>query len=516
MRTEQTVRAAIYLRISIDDEMDGLAIERQRKQCMGIVAMRGWTLVGEYVDQGISASKRNVRRPEYDRMESDYRAGRFDAIVCYDLDRLTRQPRQLEDWIDAAETGQLALVTASGEADLTTDNGRLFARIKASVARSEIERKGARQKSANAQRFERGLPVPGRRLYGWRNDGVTPIEPEAEIVRRIFAEVVAGESLRGIAARLNAEGVVLTTGNRGAKQGRTWSSRAIRDMVMNRRYAGEVCHTASGGQRKWTPSSAIPLMVDPELAARARDRLSDPKRVVSPGGGRRYLLSGFAMCGVCGAPLKHWSGGTKGKPTYICSNALHLSILDVDLDPVVVQRVAGIIAEDGPVFMQRADENAAGSMQSLTASIRRNDEAALATSRDRDEGLISDAAARVRLLELKRERLDLQTAMEAAKLVQSASGRLIAAATAEWHRDAEPVAESVRVASIVAEHFAELNLAEQREVIAAVAYVSVRPCFERDAAGRKTHRIHGDRVQVVSRLVVEGAEAVDGETVRVA
>jgi hypothetical protein len=222
------------------------------------------------------------------------------------------------------------------------------------------------------------------------------------------------------------------------------------------------------------------------------------------------------MCGVCGAPLKHWSGGTKGKPTYICSNALHLSILDVDLDPVVVQRVAGIIAEDGPVFMQRADENAAGSMQSLTASIRRNDEAALATSRDRDEGLISDAAARVRLLELKRERLDLQTAMEAAKLAQSASGRLIAAAAAEWHRDAEPIAESVRVASIVAEHFAELNLAEQREVIAAVAYVRVRPCFERDAAGRKTHRIHGDRVQVVSRLVVEGAEAVDGETVRVA
>jgi len=78
-------------------------------------------------------------------MVRDYDAGLFDAIICYDLDRLTRQPRQLEDWIDRAESNGLALTTANGDADLTTDGGRMYARIKAAVARAEMERKAQPQ-----------------------------------------------------------------------------------------------------------------------------------------------------------------------------------------------------------------------------------------------------------------------------------------------------------------------------------------------------------------------------------
>ena len=69
---------------------------------------------------------------------------------------MTRQPRQLEDWIERAEERGLVITTANGEADLSTDGGRMYARIKASVARSEVERKSARQKAANAQRARLG------------------------------------------------------------------------------------------------------------------------------------------------------------------------------------------------------------------------------------------------------------------------------------------------------------------------------------------------------------------------
>lgn len=117
-------RAAIYLRISQDREMDGLAIDRQREQCEALAQFKRWDVVETYVDQSKSATDRTKNRPDYDRMVTDYKAGAFDAIICYDLDRLTRQPRQLEDWIDAAELRGLALVTASGDADLSTDGGR--------------------------------------------------------------------------------------------------------------------------------------------------------------------------------------------------------------------------------------------------------------------------------------------------------------------------------------------------------------------------------------------------------
>lgn len=101
-------RTAIYLRISLDLEMNGLAIERQREDCERLAQREGWTVVETYVDQSISAMDATKKRPGYDRMVADYEAGMFDAIVCWDLDRLTRQPRQLDDWIDAAriEKGQ--------------------------------------------------------------------------------------------------------------------------------------------------------------------------------------------------------------------------------------------------------------------------------------------------------------------------------------------------------------------------------------------------------------------------
>ncbi|MDQ3664163.1 MAG: recombinase family protein, partial [Actinomycetota bacterium] len=162
MSPRQT-RAAVYLRVSLDATGEKLAVTRQLEDCLKIAADRGWAVVEQYVDNSLSASNRAKVRPAYDRMVADYAAGKFDALVCWDLDRLTRQPRQLEDWIDAAEDRGLLLVTANGEADLSTDGGRMFARIKASVARAEVERKGARQRRALRQRAENGKPPLGVR-----------------------------------------------------------------------------------------------------------------------------------------------------------------------------------------------------------------------------------------------------------------------------------------------------------------------------------------------------------------
>lgn len=69
------------------------------------------------MDNGFTASDRRKDRPGYDQMVKAYEAGEFDAILCWDLDRLTRLPRQLEDWVDAAEERGLVIVTANGEAD---------------------------------------------------------------------------------------------------------------------------------------------------------------------------------------------------------------------------------------------------------------------------------------------------------------------------------------------------------------------------------------------------------------
>ena len=110
----------------------------------------------------------------------------------------------MEDGIDAAEEHGLKLVTANGEADLSTDGGRMYARIKAAVARAEVERKGARQTAAHRQRAAQGRAPKGVRPLGYATNGST-IEHEADAVRAIYAAFDRGVSLRAIAGALSGE-----------------------------------------------------------------------------------------------------------------------------------------------------------------------------------------------------------------------------------------------------------------------------------------------------------------------
>ena len=128
-------RAGIYARISKDDG-SALGVGRQIEDCTAEAERRGWTIVDRYVDNNVSASKTKPR-PEYERMLDDVRAGVIDAVIVWDVDRLTRKPAELETFIDLADRHGLSLASVGGEIDLATPQGRLTARIKGSVARHE-------------------------------------------------------------------------------------------------------------------------------------------------------------------------------------------------------------------------------------------------------------------------------------------------------------------------------------------------------------------------------------------
>lgn len=135
------METAVYLRQSVDKYGDELAISRQREDYLKLCERRGW-IPREYVNNDESAT--TGCRPAYERMLGDIQAGQIAAVVVWDLDRLHRRPIELEHFIDLADEMHLALASVGGDADLSTDNGRLFARIKGAVARAEIERKSVR------------------------------------------------------------------------------------------------------------------------------------------------------------------------------------------------------------------------------------------------------------------------------------------------------------------------------------------------------------------------------------
>lgn len=286
---------------------------------MALIKRKGWTLVEEYVDNGVSAYARKVKRPAYDRLEADYEAGRFDVIVCWDFDRLTRQPRQLERWIDLGSQRGLVILTPTEETDLGTDNGRMFARIKSAVAASEVERKSARQKAENAQRIGSGKPRAGVRPFGWEKDGTTLRESEAVYIRQAHRAVLEGKSLHSIAAEFNAAGVLTSRGYK-------WQTITVRKMLARKRNAGLLESHGTVQEESHIEPAVSRDEHDAVLAL-----LSDPSRNLNKGSNKRVsYLSGIPVCAVCGSVMRSKRLTMKGgrQRFYICETRLDGSLKD--------------------------------------------------------------------------------------------------------------------------------------------------------------------------------------------
>lgn len=333
------MKAAVYLRQSLDRDGQGLAVERQRQDCTALCTARGWDPI-EYVDNSISASTGKAR-PAYARMLEDIGAGRIQGVVAWDLDRLHRQPIELEHFINLADKHRLSLATVTGDVDLSTDNGRLYARIKGSVAKAEVERKSARQRRAGLQRAEAGKPWGPHRPFGFQDDKTTHDAEEADVIRGMYADLLAGLSQHEIARNLNARGTQTTRGGE-------WVQSTVRELLRNprnaglRRYKGEII-----GKGSWEP------IVSEETWRVALQRMTGGG---NGGGPRKHLLAGIAKCGVCGANMV--TAYLPGKVrTYACTTGKHVARNAEAVEMQVTETILAVL-NSAPLPSLTVDKNA--------------------------------------------------------------------------------------------------------------------------------------------------------------
>jgi DNA invertase Pin-like site-specific DNA recombinase len=309
------VRAAVYLRQSLDRTGEGLAVSRQREDCLRLCAERGW-IPTEYVDNDTSASK--GVRPQYRKMLADINAGDIQAVVVWHLDRLHRQPVELEEFIDVTEKAGIArnLATVTGEVDLSTDDGRFMARIMGAVARKEVERKAVRQKRQSLQRAQSGRGW-GPRAFGYNGEHTKPelVADEAAAVQRAYHDVLAGDSVYSVAVKWNKAGF-------RTNQGGEWTTTQVKRLLLNPRYAGlrSYCNEVVG-PGDW------PSIVEEDTWQAVKFLLTETARRGNGRPARKYLLGSLLTCGECGQPLS--SGYTtnpkkaateEDRPVYKCKN----------------------------------------------------------------------------------------------------------------------------------------------------------------------------------------------------
>jgi len=164
--------AAMYLRISQDRNGEGLAIERQRELLEKKAADLGWRIGIEIADRDISAYSRK-RRPGWEQLLADLRAGVLDGVLAVDQDRLARRLSDLGRLLDVCEERKAPIVLLSGEIDTTTADGILKAQILGSVAENESRKKSERERRQRDQAAAQGRYQGGRRPFGYERDGVT-------------------------------------------------------------------------------------------------------------------------------------------------------------------------------------------------------------------------------------------------------------------------------------------------------------------------------------------------------
>lgn len=285
------VRAGIYARISSDREGEGLGVARQLEDSRRLAEARGWTVVERFVDQDVSAYTGRAR-PAYLQLCAAIEGREIDAVAIYRADRLHRQPRELETFIDLCQSvGLTNVASVSGDLDLTTHEGQLVARITGAVAKNESDVKSQRIRRQKEQAAEQGkIAGGGSRAYGWELDKTTIRPEEAEVVRECARRFLSGDAVVAICRDLNERGVLTSTAKR-------WAPQTMRRMLSSPRISGQRVHKGA-----IVADAVWPALIGREEGERIRAVLAHPSRRTNKSA-RRYLLVRLLKCWNCGEYL---------------------------------------------------------------------------------------------------------------------------------------------------------------------------------------------------------------------
>lgn len=299
MQTETP--AAIYVRVSTDEQArEGTSLDVQRERCRAFIVSKGWTIVGEYADDGVSGTK--ASRPALDRLMEDCRAGIVKAVVFSKFDRFSRNRRHLENTAAELDDLGVALVSVSENIDGSTATGQAFRALLGVFANLErdmiVERMNSGLRAVAEANYWPGAQAP----YGFRiekegsRSKLVLDELEADYLRQAISLLVDdGMSTLQVANRLNALGF---------KPRRTarWTHQNLRRTLLESSLSGTWTWSRQRGNRKPKQQSitlSIPAIISEERHAELKRTLA--KTSITRSKPPLYPLSSGRIVAMCGS-----------------------------------------------------------------------------------------------------------------------------------------------------------------------------------------------------------------------
>ena len=149
-------RIPIYARVSTDRQ----STESQLNALREYAGKRAWAISKEYIDEGYTGS--NTKRPAFTAMMADAKKRKFDVLLVYKLDRLSRSLKDLITTLDDLKSMGIDFISYDNGLDTTTPTGRLIFNVVGAVAEFEkdIIRERVRAGLENAKRKGKRLGRP--------------------------------------------------------------------------------------------------------------------------------------------------------------------------------------------------------------------------------------------------------------------------------------------------------------------------------------------------------------------
>lgn len=293
-------RAALYARVSSAEQVEGHSLDFQLQDMKQAAQRDGFDVVEVYRDEGFSA--KTDKRPEFQRMIADAKAGRFSRIYVWKFDRFARNREDSVIYKGLLRRSSVQVVSVKEPTDGDSPASVRLEGMLEVVA----DRKSCGHDRCTVKNCTDNLPVP--------------VPEEAAIVRLMFEQYAAGQSsFRDIADAVNARGFLTRNKRKSSIFGlvgpRPFTDDSVRDIVTNPFYKGMVRYR---GEVRNGKHEAI---VAAELWQRCEQvRLSHAKRARSwQKSFRPYLLKGLARCADCGERLQ--STTATNRAYYRCGGA---------------------------------------------------------------------------------------------------------------------------------------------------------------------------------------------------
>jgi len=324
MEEASKVRAALYARVSTEEQLEGYSIDAQRRNYHLLVQGRGWESVAEYIEEGRSARSENLsKRPKFKEAMEDGLKGRYDVLVVDKLDRFSRRLIVTLEYFGKLSRAGRTFLSIREQIDFSTTFGKVALAVLAALAEwysdnlSEETRKGLQERKNQGlyngtlpfgvMKGDDGVPVLDTRdvrIQG--EDGMVKVVRNCDGLFFLFERAATGYSDREIAIMLNDRGY-RTTGNHGHN---LFTKDAVKRIRKNRFYLGEL----PDGKGGWVKGRHGRFIAPDVFQAAQKNRVKTIRADYRP-----CSLSGVGRCAACGGTMRTFHS-RDGRTRLQCAN----------------------------------------------------------------------------------------------------------------------------------------------------------------------------------------------------